>query len=151
MTINPMAFPPATPPPSPQKKSSRKLWAGAGAVCILLAGGVIGFAAAPTPEPVTHTQIVTKTAPPMPDSCQSAFKKAEETFLEFEEFTVVVGDAVQATDGKNYLMSLYEDGITAQRTLISASIKEYVEAKVLCEDETGLSLPTAAELEQYKR
>lgn len=51
------------------------------------------------------------------------------------------------TDGKPYMMSLFTDGITAQRTLTSASIKEYVTAKMLCEEETGLDLPTAAGLE----
>ncbi|WIB11242.1 hypothetical protein QNO08_17410 (plasmid) [Arthrobacter sp. zg-Y820] len=103
--------------------------------------------AAPTSDPVTHTNFITEPAPPMPESCQSAFREAEEAFLDFEEFTAVVGDAVVATDGKDYLMSLYQDGITAQKTLTGASIREYVEANVLYEEEAGLDLPTATGLE----
>lgn len=145
MTTDPM-LPPAPPlqeSRTAQGKPPSRVKVIAGALGILLAGVAIGFVAAPTPAPVTHTKFITEPAPPMPESCQIAYREAEETFLEFEEFTSAVSDLVTGTDGKNYLMSADSDGVTAQRTLLRASIREYVEAKFLCQDETGLDLPIA--------
>lgn len=145
MTTDPI-LPPAPPlqeSRTTQGKPPSRVKVIAGGVGVLLAGIAIGFVAAPTPAPVTHTKFITEPAPPMPESCQVAYREAEETFLEFEDFTMAVSDLVTATDGENYLMSPNQDGVTTQRTLLSASIREYVEAKFLCQEETGLELPIA--------